>query len=237
MLSLRTWHPHAATAAAATFLVLVPGAATASPAEPPPALSAKAADAQLSELTIAEPRPMRGYSRSRFPHWEGQGHSCDTRELVLARDGEDVKQDEKCRAIAGTWHSPYDGKDFDRATQLDIDHMVPLAEAWRSGADTWTDTRRRQFANDLDGPQLIAVSAESNRSKGDQAPGEWRPPLRTYWCDYGRAWIDVKSRYHLTVTQPERDALAEMIGTCGQQEDRQADKQDDKQDDKQNDGG
>jgi hypothetical protein len=157
---------------------------------------------------------MAGYSRSRFPHWAQQGHACDTRETVLARDGADVEQDGQCRAVLGIWHSEYDGKDFTSASQLDIDHMVPLAQAWRSGADTWTDARRRQFANDLDGPQLIAVSAASNRSKGDQSPDQWRPPLRRYWCTYSRAWIDIKSRYELTVTEPELAALTEMVGTC-----------------------
>ncbi|MCF6469202.1 HNH endonuclease [Nonomuraea sp. MG754425] len=212
MFSLRSWPT---LAAAATFLSLVPAAgAGASPAELPTPISASVAYAQLAQLTVADPRSMAGYSRARFPHWAQQGRSCDTREIVLARDGADVKQDESCRAISGTWHSEYDGKDFTNASELDIDHMVPLAQAWRSGANEWTDTRRRQFANDLEGPQLVAVSASSNRSKGDQSPDQWRPPLRSYWCTYSRAWIDVKSRYELTVTEAERDALGEMVGTC-----------------------
>ncbi|MEV0827505.1 HNH endonuclease family protein [Nonomuraea rubra] len=216
MFSLRSWPARTATAATTTILALVPaaGAGAASPAELPPTISAPAAQAQLQQLAIAEPRSMAGYSRSRFPHWTSQGHSCDTRETVLARDGADVKQDENCRAISGTWHSVYDGRDFTNAADLDIDHMVPLAQAWRSGANTWTDARRRQFANDLEGPQLLAVSAASNRSKGDQSPDQWKPPLRSYWCTYSRAWIDVKSRYDLTVTEAERDALTEMVATC-----------------------
>ncbi|GAA3678598.1 HNH endonuclease family protein [Nonomuraea antimicrobica] len=197
-------------------LALAPaaGANAASPTELPPALLPPAAFVQLGQLDVATPRSMAGYSRARFPHWSQQGDGCDTREVVLARDGADVKQDENCRAISGTWHSEYDGRDFTSASALDIDHMVPLAQAWRSGANTWTDARRRQFANDLDGPQLIAVSAASNRSKGDQSPDQWRPPLRSYWCTYSRAWIDIKSRYELSVTEPEREALAEMLTTC-----------------------
>ncbi|NJP90248.1 HNH endonuclease [Nonomuraea sp. FMUSA5-5] len=219
---MRSWPARTASAATASLLALTlplglapaAGANAASPAELPPTLSAPAAHAQLHQLATAEPRPMTGYSRARFPHWVQQGHACDTRETVLARDGEDVKQDENCRAISGTWHSVYDGKDFTSASDLDIDHMVPLAQAWRSGADAWTDAQRRRFANDLEGPQLIAVSAASNRSKGDQSPDQWKPPLRSYWCTYSRAWIDIKSRYDLTVTAPERDALEEMIATC-----------------------
>ncbi|SDL50442.1 HNH endonuclease family protein [Nonomuraea jiangxiensis] len=215
MLSLRSWQPAvAAFAAAASFVVLAPAASVAAPAELPPPLSPAAAYQRLSELTVADPRPMQGYSRARFPHWTQRGEDCDTREVVLARDGEDVKQDERCRAVSGTWFSEYDGRTFTSGSELDIDHVVPLAEAWRSGADAWTDAQRRRFANDLDGPQLIAVSAASNRSKGDQPPDQWRPPRRGYWCTYGRAWVDVKSRYELTVTGPELDALADMISTC-----------------------
>lgn len=213
MFSLRSWPAYAA---AVTFLTLFPaaGANAAGPVELPPPLSAEAAYAQLARLDVAEPGSMSGYSRARFPHWIQQGNSCDTREVVLARDGADVKQDENCRAISGTWHSEYDSRDFTDASDLDIDHMVPLAQAWRSGANTWTDARRREFANDLEGPQLIAVSASSNRSKGDQSPDQWRPPQQSYWCVYSRAWIDVKSRYDLTITEAEREALTEMVGTC-----------------------
>ncbi len=78
---------------------------------------------------------MAGYSRAKFPHWIKQHGECDTREVVLARDGQDVKQDEKCRAVSGTWLSEYDGKELTAAGQVDIDHVVPLANAWRSGAD------------------------------------------------------------------------------------------------------
>ncbi|WP_043624572.1 HNH endonuclease family protein [Nonomuraea candida] len=235
----RSWPSRAALTAAATLLALAPAAGagaappavppvpvvtaaspavTAAPAGLPPTLSAPAASLRLRQLDVAEPRSMAGYSRARFPHWTRLGHGCDTREIVLARDGVDVKQDEDCRAISGTWHSEYDGKEFTDASALDIDHMVPLAQAWRSGANEWSDALRRQFANDLDGPQLIAVSAASNRSKGDQSPDQWKPPLRSYWCTYSRAWIDVKSRYDLTVTEIERDALAEMVATCYGQE-------------------
>ncbi|MGP4100971.1 HNH endonuclease family protein [Nonomuraea sp. KM90] len=215
MFSFGSWPSRAATAATAAFLALVPAAgASAAPAELPPPLSVPAAYAELQQLVVAEPRPMAGYSRARFPHWARQGYSCDTRETVLARDGVDVKQDESCRAISGTWYSEYDGKEFTSSSALDIDHMVPLAQAWRSGANAWTDAQRKRFANDLDGPQLIAVSAASNRSKGDQSPDQWRPPLRSYWCTYSRAWIDIKARYQLTITDAERDALLEMVSTC-----------------------
>ncbi|GAV38200.1 hypothetical protein Saa2_01079 [Streptomyces acidiscabies] len=113
--------------------------------------------------------------------------------------------------MSGTWASPYDDKVLTTASQADIDHMVPLAAAWRSGADTWTTERRRAFANDLEHSQLIAVSAASNRAKGDKTPDAWRPPSTAYWCIYSRAWTHIKSLYGLTVTSPEKTAIGEML--------------------------
>ncbi|MFE9454525.1 HNH endonuclease family protein [Streptomyces sp. NPDC006739] len=180
--------------------------------EPPPADVVRK---ELGELTVAAPHPMTGYSRSKFPHWITQYGTCDTREVVLARDGQGVIQDEQCRAISGTWYSAYDGKVSTRpSTEVDIDHVVPLANGWRSGADEWATAKRRQFANDLTNPQLIAVSASSNQQKGDQSPDQWAPPLRSYWCTYARAWTHVKYVYELNITEPEKSKLDEMLDTC-----------------------
>ncbi|WP_229882161.1 HNH endonuclease family protein [Streptomyces alanosinicus] len=169
---------------------------------------------ELAGLNVEAPHSMAGYSRAKFPHWIKQYGECDTREVVLARDGQDVKQDEMCRAISGTWFSEYDAAIFHNSGQLDIDHVVPLANAWRSGADTWTTPERRHFANDLVHSQLIAVSARSNRQKGDQSPDQWAPPRHAYWCTYSRAWTDIKHLYHLNVTEAEKAKLTEMLDTC-----------------------
>ncbi|WP_248965767.1 HNH endonuclease family protein [Sphaerisporangium perillae] len=159
----------AAAAACLPALLLAPVAppASAAPTELPEPSPASIARAELAELAVAQPHAMTGYSRARFPHWSDQGDSCSTREVVLERDGEDVLRDSQCRAVTGTWHSQYDGKKLTSASQVDIDHVVPLANAWRSGADAWSTAKRQQFANDLTNPQLIAVSATSNRAKGD----------------------------------------------------------------------
>ncbi|MFG3404049.1 HNH endonuclease family protein [Streptomyces sp. NPDC048142] len=172
------------------------------------------ARALLAELKVAPHGSMSGYSRSKFPHWAQQGEGCDTRETVLERDGTDVRQNDACRATSGTWVSLYDDEKFTDASELDIDHTVPLANAWRSGADTWPQEKRKEFANDLTRPQLLAVSASSNRSKGDQGPDEWQPPTKTYWCAYGRAWTSVKSTYELSVTESEKSMLEQMLDTC-----------------------
>ncbi|WP_439663911.1 HNH endonuclease family protein [Lentzea sp. HUAS TT2] len=168
----------------------------------------------LAALRIAPEGKMAGYSRDRFPHWASQGNSCDTREIVLQKQGVDVKQDKDCKAVSGTWNSAYDGVVIKEAGEVDIDHTVPLAEAWRSGADKWTDDERKAFANDLGGIQLLAVTAKSNRSKGDQDPAKWKPPIAAYGCTYAQHWISVKIAYKLTVDQAEHDALAGLLKTC-----------------------
>ena len=167
----------------------------------------------LESLIIAAHRPMTGYSRDRFPHWRSAGSNCNVRDTVLARDGKDIKKT-GCNVTGGVWTSLYDNVTVTVATEVDIDHMVPLANAWRSGADKWDDNKRGDFANDLDRPQLLAVTASSNRSKGDQDPSQWKPPSPTYWCQYAKDWIVVKSYWQLTVTKEEKSALAQMLGTC-----------------------
>ncbi|WP_370416197.1 HNH endonuclease family protein [Streptomyces fradiae] len=170
---------------------------------------------RLAALKVAPQGSMTGYSRDKFPHWAEQGENCNTRETVLERDGTGVRRDSQCRAVSGNWLSVYDGKTVTKASGLDIDHMVPLANAWRSGANTWTQEKRKAFANDLTHPQLLAVSAVTNRSKGDQGPEEWQPPSRAYWCVYARAWTSVKATYGLTVTRAEKTELGTMLDTCG----------------------
>jgi hypothetical protein len=179
-----------------------------------PATDPSRAQRELDGLVVAAPQSMAGYSRDRFPHWSQQGNGCDTREYILKRDGKSVQTTQNCKATSGQWHSLYDDKTVSDATSLDIDHMVPLANAWRSGANSWTDDKRSQFANDITRPQLFAVSASVNRAKGDQDPSQWKPPYRGYWCGYAQNWVTVKRHWQLTVTEAEKKTLVDMLGTC-----------------------
>src|SRR5690606_713514 len=129
-------------------------------------------------------------------------------------DGQGVVTGDDCRITAGTWFSVYDGQTLTDPSDVDIDHMVPLANAWRTGAAQWSDEQRAAFANDLDRPQLIAVSSSSNRSKGDQDPSQWKPPRQEYWCTYAQSWIAVKAHWRLSVTADEKAALADMLSSC-----------------------
>ena len=156
---------------------------------------------------------MRGYSRDRFPHWRVTGDNCNVRDAVLKRDGSKVKFS-GCNVVAGTWKSIYDGRILDSPTKVDIDHVVPLANAWRSGASRWTDEKRADFANDLKRPQLVAVSRTSNRAKGDQDPSTWKPGPAGSRCEYAEDWIAVKSYWRLSVTTAEKAALTDMLARC-----------------------
>ena len=197
--------------AAITLALVVGVPARALPPTPPN----KARSVQaLARLAIASPAPRTGYSRAKFGDWDTLANHCDTREVVIQRDGTQVALDGQCHATAGRWRSYYDNKLIRDSGKLDIDHIVPLANAWISGARDWSAAQRHAFANDLRDPQLIAVSASSNRSKGDSSPDGWKPPRRAAWCLYSRWWIEVKTIWKLAITQPEHEALAGMLATC-----------------------
>ncbi|MGI5502211.1 HNH endonuclease family protein [Lentzea sp. CA-135723] len=200
--------------AAGWYLTNLQSSQENSPNRPPSTSATPGGSSDLGALKIAPESKMAGYSRDRFPHWASQGNSCDTREIVLQKQGADVKTDKDCKATSGTWTSPYDNVVIKDGGEVDIDHTVPLAEAWRSGADKWTDDDRKAFANDLGGIQLLAVTAKTNRSKGDQDPAKWKPPVEAYWCTYAQHWIQVKITYQLTADQAEHDALATMLKAC-----------------------
>ncbi|MGW5577210.1 HNH endonuclease family protein [Micromonospora chokoriensis] len=206
-------------AAAIAVSALAMTGAVATNAQPgwaaPPGIPSKAtAQSQLNALTVAAQGSSSGYSRDLFPHWITVSGSCNTREQVLKRDGTSVVVDSSCAATSGRWYSPYDGVTWTAASDVDIDHVVPLAEAWRSGASSWTTSRRQSFANDLSRPQLIAVTDNVNQSKGDQDPSTWQPPLSSYRCTYSKMWITVKYSWGLTLQSSEKSALQSMLNTC-----------------------
>jgi hypothetical protein len=190
--------------------------ATASPAQatPPNIPSKSTAQAELNVLTVASEGSMSGYSRDLFPHWITISGTCNTRETVLKRDGTNVVTDSSCAAISGSWYSPYDGATWFAASDVDIDHVVALAEAWRSGANSWSTSSRQAFANDLTRPQLIAVTDDVNQAKGDQDPSTWQPPVSGYRCTYARMWIGVKYAWSLRLQSSEKSALQSMLNSC-----------------------
>ena len=173
----------------------------------------------LDSLIVRDDPPIDGYSRSAWSHWNDiNGSGCNTREDVLKAQVIGLPQydpfdSSRCTIVEGDWYSVYDGVFYSGSpSELDIDHIVALSAAWRSGASTWNAAQRKAFANDP--RNLVAVTASSNRSKSDDDVGDWRP-IRSAWCATARAIIQVKAIYNLSVDPGERDALRAMESTCG----------------------
>jgi hypothetical protein len=156
-----------------------------------------------------------GYDRDLFRHWvDVDGDGCDTRQEVLIRDSRTFPQIDpyRCKVIAGDWYSPYDGASWENPSDVDIDHVVALKEAWDSGAWKWSSEHRRAFANDLsDSRSLMAVTDSVNQSKGDRDPSQWLPPRRDYRCTYISIWLAVKARWVLTVDPSEAGMIRSML--------------------------
>jgi hypothetical protein len=183
---------------------------------------------QLDALEVA-PRVPSGprYDRDAFgTAWaDTDGNGCNQRDDVLLRDAEPdsvtVAEQGACDhdVLAGTWVDPYTGrtltfddlKDPRQSQAIQIDHVVPLAEAWRSGASSWSDRRRRSFANDLS--VLLAADGPTNAAKSDGDPAAWRP-RRAYQCEYAVRWVAVKADWKLAVDRSETRALREMLAAC-----------------------
>lgn len=182
----------------------------------------------LDRLPVAAPQTV-AYNRDEWQHWDNVGSSCwNVREEVLLRDAEPnsvtlLNRDKQpttdkasaCYVAGGTWIDPYTGQTFTNPDDLDIDHLVPLGEAARSGGQAWSSDRKRAYANDLlDPTHLLAVSSSANRAKSDQTPAAWRPANQAFWCEYAVAYTGVKSRWGLTVATDEQAALRDMLATC-----------------------
>src|SRR5215217_3368869 len=142
----------------------------------------------LQELAVSEPGSMSGYSR------------------------ESVEVDSGCKVTSGSWYDPYTDQTFTAPSDIDTDHVVPLANAWRSGASSWTNEERERYANDPD--VLLSVEDNANQAKGDKGPEAWKPPHEEAWCSYAERWISIKDKYDLSVNPNEKTELEEMLNTC-----------------------
>lgn len=168
----------------------------------------------VAELTVSDDH-LDGYDRDLFPHWSDlDGSGCHAREVtLLAEDLSGNLSESDCgSAMDGEWDSWFDGETATDSSDFDVDHIVPLAEAWRSGAHDWSTEQREEFANDQE--NLTAVSASSNRSKGDSDPADWMPPEESIHCEYVAIWVDVKTTWELSVDEAEHAALEEIAADC-----------------------
>lgn len=158
-----------------------------------------------------------GYQRSSFKHWVDADHDgCSTRAEALIEEAVEAPTiGAGCSLTGGSWYSYYDDTTVQDAARLDVDHLVPLAEAWDSGADEWTAQRREEYANFLGEPyHLVAVTARSNRQKADKDPSQWLPPYAPARCRYVGEWVAVKRRWVLAVDVQEKQALTTIASGC-----------------------
>jgi hypothetical protein len=200
--------------AASTGLVAQP--ADARTASTPQAVNGAAITRTFRAAVAALPvstEVRSGYERSKFKLWDDIDHDCqNTRAEVLIAESK-KKTTGACTIKAGKWVSYYDDRTFTKASGLDIDHLVPLAEVWDSGGRAWSAAKREAYANDLsDARTLVAVSASANRSKGDRDPAEWMPADGR--CQYALQWTVVKTRWALSVDAVEKATLKHYARIC-----------------------
>jgi hypothetical protein len=170
----------------------------------------------VASLTVAT-EVRTGYNRDLFPHWiDADRDGCNSRyEVLIAEATTAPTVGSGCSLSGGRWYSYYNNASYTLTSDLDIDHMVPLAEAWDSGARNWTTSRRQSFANDLgDSRPLAAVKDTVNQAKGDKDPAEWMPPYSGATCRYVQEWVATKKRWGLTVDTAEKNRLVTLANGC-----------------------
>jgi hypothetical protein len=169
-------------------------------------------------LTVADESHTDSYERDAFgSRWKDIDHNgCGQRDDVLARDLTQIRRQGDCVVLSGVLVDPYTGQrvpfNKSQAVEVQIDHIVPLADAWRSGAWAWSDERREQFANDL--AEIQASSAGANRDKSDHDAATWEPTDPARACTWAQQVVEIKTRWGLSVDRAEASALTELLAGC-----------------------
>ena len=173
----------------------------------------------LNSLEVKGRAAKTGYARSQFPHWsDPDRNGCDARNDTLKRDLTQISfktGTRDCKVLTGQLLDPFSGKVItfsSTKSNIDIDHVVALSNAWQTGAAYFDKTKRVAIANDP--LNLIAVDAKLSRQKGDGDAATWLPPFKSYRCDYVARQIAVKAKYGLWVTQPEKGAIIKLLEMC-----------------------
>ncbi|WP_369046723.1 HNH endonuclease family protein [Sinomonas sp. P10A9] len=187
-----------------------------------PAARLEAAKASLNAIAVKGRAPKTGYTRAQFGQaWaDTDRNGCDTRNDILGRDLADPTFKEgtrNCLVLSGTLHDPYTGKTIEfrrgeRSADVQIDHVVPLSDAWQKGAQQWTAEKRLEFANDP--ANLRSADGQANQDKGDGDLATWLPPNKAFRCEYAVDVVEVKGEYGLWMTQSEHDKAGELLAAC-----------------------
>ena len=174
----------------------------------------------VSTLAVRQTKSTPGYNRDFFQwnKFDEDGDGCDTRNDILARDLDNVSKQDKCVVLSGTLDDPYTGDHIDfyrgqsTSSEVQIDHIVALSDAWNSGANHWDESELRTFGNDS--YNLAAVEGTANIQKSDSSADEWLPSNAAAQCLYVATQVGVKERYALTVTQAEAQKMREVLSAC-----------------------
>ena len=174
---------------------------------------------QLGQLEVKGRAPKTGYERKQFGNGWGKIDGCGTREVILARDlTDETMNNEKCQVLSGTLQDPYTGEtiQFKRGSTtsqaVQIDHVVALSDAWQKGAQQISAEDREKLANDP--LNLLAVDGPTNQQKSDGDAATWLPPNKLFRCQYVARQIAVKKKYHLWVTEAEKNAMTKVLDLC-----------------------
>lgn len=172
----------------------------------------------LDQLPVKGRAPKTGYVRTQFGDgWTLVG-GCDMRNIILARDLENVAVSPSCKVLSGDLHDPYTGKSIhfargtDTSDDVQIDHVVALSNAWQTGAQQISYAQRAAFANDP--LNLLAVDGQANQDKGDGDAATWLPPNKSFRCQYVTRQVEVKKKYGLWVTPAEQQMIRRVLNSC-----------------------
>lgn len=179
----------------------------------------------LENLTVSE-NDNPQYNRADWFHWENLTECWTVREQVLysqaltvtlldANNNITENVNEACSIKNGTWVDLYTGETLTNPNEIDIDHMIPLQVASHSGGNNWDIQKKREYANYLEySDHLIAISADTNKDKGNKTPSDWKPKNTDYHCTYATNWVTISYIWELTITEADKKALQNMLKTC-----------------------
>ncbi|WP_351227933.1 HNH endonuclease family protein [Streptomyces sp. NPDC002133] len=183
-----------------------------------------AARGLISKLSTKGRGPKTGYARDEFGYaWMDTAdgvplarNGCDTRNDLLKLAGQEVRfrTGSDCVVVSMTLHDPYTGKDIAwkkaKATEVQVDHVVPLSYAWQMGAARWDRPKRQRLANDV--LNLLPVSGSTNSAKRDSGPASWLPPSKAIRCSYAVRFAQVAEKYELSVTAADKSVMLKQCG-------------------------
>jgi len=157
------------------------------------------------------------YNRHDWKHWSDNDRDCqDTRQEVLIKSSSipvTFKTSKECKVESGSWYDYFSAKTWSNPSDLDVDHIVPLAWAHGHSASGWSKDKKELFANDFE--NLLAVEDNLNQSKSAQSPDTWLPPNQSYRCAYIKHFDRIVTKYHLVYSSSEKRTITKMLSKCG----------------------